>query len=92
MPMRDCDLEELLNFQEKSIEICQNLSDEGHHLQILADEAEGLLKDDVSKRSIEKVRELAEFLVAAGEHGRGDMELKKRKTQQDLDSWNTMRR
>ena len=90
MPMRDCDLEELLTFQEKSIEICQNFCDEGHHLQILADEAEGLLKDDVSKRSIDKVRELAEFLVAAGEHGRSEMELKKRKTQQELDNWSTM--
>ena len=55
--MRDVDLEELLSYQEKSIQSLSNIVQYAQNIETALSEAEGLLQDQVSKSIFVRVRD-----------------------------------
>lgn len=87
---RDCDLEVLKTFQQRNILIFQEMLTISKAMIASTEEASGLLRDDVSKRNLDDVRNLAEQLHNIAQHGESQMQDYLRKTKEDLDAWNSI--
>ncbi len=90
MSRRDCNLEGLLQFQRKSVEFYQDLMQLSIQLSGKADEAAGILCDEVSAYSLEQVYKAAEEIVKISTVGETTMSEQLNKTQRELDQWQAM--
>ena len=90
MSRRDVDLEELLTFQMAYRDRCVQVSEYGNQLRGSAKKAEEMLRDSVSKKTIQKIGELAEYLVKLGDTGEELMERQIKHTTRELEAWQAL--
>ena len=90
MHRRDCDLEELLYFQESCKSFCENITALSVLLKGHVDEAAGLLKDSISKKNIRKINDIAEGLTHIGRHWENEMDKYAMQTRAEIEEWKRM--
>lgn len=90
MSQRDEDLEELLQFQTKSLRFCENIAQLSALLNEAVDGASETLRDDVAKKAMDAALEEGTRLQQIGRKGSELMAAYVRKTKQDLERWNEL--
>lgn len=90
MSKRDVDLEELLAFQKAFRETCVKVTEQGQKLRGSSKSAEGMLRDSVSKKTIQKIDDLAEYLIMLGNKGQELMNQHIQHTTKELEAWQAL--
>lgn len=88
---RECDLEVLKTFQQRNIAIFQEMRAISKAMCESTEEASSLLRDDVSKKNLDQIKDLAAQLQNIAQHGESHMQDCLCKTKKDLDAWNSLR-
>lgn len=88
---RDCDLEELKTFQQRNCLVFQEMLSISKSMVSSADEASGMLRDDVSKKNLDRIRRIAQELQNMAQHGYDHMEQHLSKTKKELAIWDELR-
>ena len=84
---RESDLEELKTFQQRNIEVYQDMLLVSKHMISCAEEASGLLRDDVSRKNLERIHHLAQELRNMAQHGFDHTNNYLSKTRNELAIW-----
>jgi hypothetical protein len=87
MPKKDRDYDELAGFQKAGMSFGEHVCDAARQIDQAAAAADGVLQDDVARRSISKVRELAAKLSALGGTIESDMDAHYQKTIRERDEF-----
>lgn len=88
---RECDLEELKTFQQRNLEVYRDMLLVSKHMVSCAEEASGLLRDDVSRKNLERIRYIAQELQNIAQHGGDHMDNFLCKTKNELAIWDELR-
>lgn len=87
MSSRDVDLEELLNFQQKFIIHAENIQVLAKQLNNHNEAARDVLRDDVSKKSIQKIKEISIFIENMSAYIANEMKKHEGKTRREIEEF-----
>lgn len=87
MSQRNVDLQKLLQFQTKSLQFCDSITQLSAFLIETVGTASEALQDDVAKKALSEASAHAVVLQAIGRKGSEMMSTYLMKTKRDIDSW-----